>query len=449
MSLSLTLVRPLGIVAGMALLLCGARPTAAKAKPAPCAGGRFVVQEPLLTGSPLTQVDVVELTVGGGALSFGCTAADLKAPVRLRAGKKFTRVKAVWHHCAGFAGNVRLAGAKIVDACSTLTGKLKAKGVKTSFTARLSKCDDGFVDTGGGEECETGQTCAGGGACASCLCPPTTTTTTSTSTTTTLPGDLTSRPYASVVPPSYQPGTPTPLLVMLHGYGANAALEDFYLGLTAAANAKGFLYALPDGTLDGFGKDFWNATDACCNFGNLPVDDVAYVSAIIDDMSAKYTVDPKRVFVLGHSNGAFMAYRLACDLASKVVGIVSLAGATWSDVTKCQPALPVSVLEIHGTSDETIAYAGGSILVPFPSAATSVATWAGYDGCSPAIDTTQPPLDLERNLPGAETTIGAYSGCQASTAVELWSVQGGGHIPGFVPAWFDPVYDFLMAHPRP
>src|SRR6185503_2165428 len=121
------------------------------------------------------------------------------------------------------------------------------------------------------------------------------------------------RPVTMHVPPSYQPGTPMPLVVMLHGYSATAEVEELYLGITAQADARGFLYAMPNGTTDPTGEQFWNATDACCNLYGSTVDDSAYLSSVIDQVSAAYSVDKKRVFVVGHSNGGFMAHRMACD----------------------------------------------------------------------------------------------------------------------------------------
>ena len=80
-----------------------------------------------------------------------------------------------------------------------------------------------------------------------------------------------------------------------------------------------------------------DVTDGCCDLYQSRVDDVTYFDAMLDDISAKNNVDKKRVFVVGHSNGGFMAHRLACDLSPAVEAIVSLAGAQWLDVTMCQP----------------------------------------------------------------------------------------------------------------
>jgi len=118
------------------------------------------------------------------------------------------------------------------------------------------------------------------------------------------------------------------------------------------------------------GKRFWNATDACCNLDRKEgIDDVAYVSQIIDDVTARYNVDPKRIYLVGHSNGAFMSHRFACEMGSRVAAIVTLAGMQWNDPAKCPGGSPVSVLHVHGDADDTILYAGGvSEIGTYPSA---------------------------------------------------------------------------------
>ncbi|HEX4621848.1 MAG TPA: alpha/beta fold hydrolase [Myxococcaceae bacterium] len=264
-------------------------------------------------------------------------------------------------------------------------------------------------------------------------------------------GLVASRPYPLVVPPGYA-GQPTPLVILLHGYGASGAEQEAYFQLTPVAKAQTFLYAYPDGTLDSHGLRFWNATDACCNFDGRAVDDVAYLNAVIDDVERKYNVDPKRVFLVGHSNGGFMAHRMACDASARVAAMVSLAGAQWDDISRCQPSQTVAVLQVHGTADLVIAYDGGSTGVGtgaglYPAARTTVGDWAAFDGCG-ALDTSAPNLDLDTLIPGPETTVGRYLGCDGGTA-ELWSIQGGSHVPSLTPNWGNLVYGFLSAHARP
>jgi polyhydroxybutyrate depolymerase len=263
-----------------------------------------------------------------------------------------------------------------------------------------------------------------------------------------------SRPYDVIVPSKYVAGTPMPLVILLHGFGFDGSVQNGYFGLQPLAEQRGFLYVHPDGTKNLLDKRFWNATDACCGFG-AKVDDVGYLTSIIDQVSAKYTVDPKRVFLIGHSNGAFMSYRMACDRASRVAAIASLAGDTWLDPTKCAPSEPVSVLQVQGTADETISYTGGDILgAKFPGAAQSAATWAKYDGCSTSTTSGATAFDYESNLPGAETTTVSYKGCPKGVDVALWTINGGGHIPSIAigsgaPPLVSAMVDFLFQHPKP
>ncbi len=158
----------------------------------------------------------------------------------------------------------------------------------------------------------------------------------------------------------------------------------------------------PDGTVNRKGDHFWNATDACCDMDRSAVDDSGYIKALIDEIGSRYRVDPKRVFLVGHSNGGYMSYRMACDHADRIAALVSIAGATWQDSARCKPQAPVSVLQVHGTADAEVPYEGGP---GFPGARETVARWAALDGCSPEIDRSSPPLDIDDVLPGAETTI--------------------------------------------
>ncbi len=257
------------------------------------------------------------------------------------------------------------------------------------------------------------------------------------------------RPVEVYVPSSYQEGTPMPLVILLHGYGAGGAVQDLYFGLKPIAESRGFLYAYPDGTPDADGKRFWNATDACCNFGQIDVDDSAYLQGVVDDIKARYTVDPKRVFFLGHSNGGFMSYRMACDHADTIAAIASLAGAMPTDTSKCQPSEPVAVLQIHGTADDTVLYDGGQIQgISYLGAMDSVKAWAGFDTCE-MTTTPGADLDLESTIAGAETKTEGFGGCQGNSRVELWSIEGGGHIPSISTDFTPQVIDFLFAHPKP
>ena len=257
------------------------------------------------------------------------------------------------------------------------------------------------------------------------------------------------RPYGLKVPAGYDGQSPVPLVLLLHGYTADGAKQAKYFGLPALANKEGFLLAYPDGTRDRLGNRFWNATDACCDFFRSGVDDVAYLDAVLDDIAARYPVDPARVFVVGHSNGAFMAHRYACDRASRVAAIVTLAGMQWKDQTNCRAGSPVSVLHVHGRNDETVKYDGGyTPAAAYPGAVETVGDWAASDACSGELAATGRKLDLDRTVAGDETAEQVFSGCPAGVGIGLWTIEGGGHVPAFNENWAEAIWSFMTTHPK-
>ena len=259
-------------------------------------------------------------------------------------------------------------------------------------------------------------------------------------------------PVGVHVPPSYDPGTPMPLVLLLHGYTSSGAIQESYMQFTPLADEFGFLYLHPDGRIEtgGDANRFWSGTDACCNFYGAPDDDDDYLMDLINEMKWQYNVDPLRVYLIGHSNGGFMSYRMACDHSDTIAAIASLAGATFFDPLDCQPTEPVHVLQIHGTSDGTILYAGGDIIgTDYPGAVDTVEQWAAKNGCAIVADTSAPDIDLEANLAGTETTVTRYIvTCDPGGSAELWTIVGGSHVPALSATFSRQVVEFLYAHPK-
>jgi polyhydroxybutyrate depolymerase len=261
------------------------------------------------------------------------------------------------------------------------------------------------------------------------------------------------RPVTVHVPATYDPRVAAPLLIGLHGYTSSGSELDAYLGLADAAEADGILTAYPDGTTDRGGQAFWNATDACCDFQGSGVDDSAYLATVIAEIQAEANVDPRRIYLVGHSNGGFMSYRMACDHAEVVAAIMSLAGATFAGADDCRPTVPVAVLQVHGTDDDVIRYAGGRIAGPYPGAVEGVGLWAAYDGCDATLVTMPQSIDLDAGLASSdgpdETTIAASTGCSPGGHVELWTIEGAGHVPDLAADFGQAVVEFLLDHPKP
>ncbi len=253
------------------------------------------------------------------------------------------------------------------------------------------------------------------------------------------------RPVELNIPISYTHTEDVPLLVVLHGYSASGYVQAAYTGFNELVDEAGVLMIAPDGTVDAEGNQFWNATDACCDFFDTGVDDVAYISSLIEDISDVYRVDPDRVYLFGHSNGGYMSYRMACERADLIAGIASLAGATFLDATACDPSEPVSVLQIHGTQDTSVQYDGSTRI---PSAQGSIERWAGYDGCTGSIARTDTQMDLDGNVPADESVVDVIDGCPSGVGVELWTIQDGSHVPALTDAFRGAVWQWLDARPK-
>jgi polyhydroxybutyrate depolymerase len=263
------------------------------------------------------------------------------------------------------------------------------------------------------------------------------------------------RPVDVYVPSSYDGQTPLPLVIMLHGYSQTGASEEKYLQIQPLAAARGFLYCYPDSLIDQWGMPFWNATDSCCDFGNTGVDDAGYLRALIEEILHRFAVDPKRVFLIGHSNGAFMANRMACHSADLIAGIASFAGLTFLNPSLCAPSEPVNILHIHGTADEFSFYWGGAGVVfpakmaPFPGALKQVQLWAAYNHAVDPVEDGVPSLDLVTAVPGLDTVVTRYTHAPPGGAVELWSIQGGTHDPALSAQFSSMIVDWLLTHPKP
>lgn len=223
------------------------------------------------------------------------------------------------------------------------------------------------------------------------------------------------RPVEFHEPP--HPG-PHPFLLLLHGLGGEGSPLVSLLG-----GAFDGVVAAPDGLMDSQGRRFWNATDACCDFDARRPDDMAYLRAVIETAVRQHEVDPKRVYLIGYSNGGFMAHRLACELKDGVAGIVSIAGASPRHL-KCKGSTP-RVLQIHGSQDTTVPYSGGAgrVVGEQPGALGTVQGWADLAGCKEPHSERR---DLLPVVPGKETHVLSFAGCRGGP-VELWTLAGVGH----------------------
>ncbi len=263
------------------------------------------------------------------------------------------------------------------------------------------------------------------------------------------------RPALLKLPKSYDARKSYPLILLLHGRGASAPIVDLYLGLSRSQPFHDYLLLLPEGTVRDDGQKVWNATEQCCATNNKDVDDSRYLQDLVQEVKSKYQVDPRRVYVYGHSNGGFMAYRLACDTNGLFAGVVSLAGSEFADPNDCKTSTPISILQIHGTDDTLVPFDAEAQGLKYPGAQQIVARWAERNQCQTSKTSYRSLnlvlIKLEPGLTenGKPTIVGDLSdyltlgflpetdeylheSCQDNVKVGLWKINGSNHAPVFI-----------------
>jgi polyhydroxybutyrate depolymerase len=237
-----------------------------------------------------------------------------------------------------------------------------------------------------------------------------------------------SRWYFRHVPPAHDGIRPVPVVIDLHGYTEGATVHTMMSQLGAFGDKRGFVTVTPQGS----GKVARWDTGA-----SSP--DMVFIGGVLDDVGRTMCVDPRRIFVTGLSNGAFMASAVACAYSSRVAAIAPVAGVR--DISPCPLARPVPIIAFHGTADPLVTYTGGfgpkvaglpapdgsgktigeagaaATFPTGPSIPEIMARWASRDGCG-TIPTTQ--------TVAADVSRLSYP-CQRGVDVELYRVQGGGH----------------------
>ena len=252
-------------------------------------------------------------------------------------------------------------------------------------------------------------------------------------------------PVKVYYPDSYNPNEPLPLIMALHGYTSNGADCESRFQLRQHVDSRRFIYFTPEGSTNSQGWQYWNGTDACCDFDNSDVDDSGYLQTLISQISALLSVDTQRISSVGYSNGGFMSHRLACEAPETFASIVSIAGLNWQNPTQCPADEPVSVLQIHGTDDTIIPYSWGFNL----GAESSARHWAAVGRCDTDPDLSLSNIDLNPFISGNETTRAVWRNCNPGGVSELWSVWGGTHDFNYVSNLGAIILDWIELRPKP
>lgn len=221
-------------------------------------------------------------------------------------------------------------------------------------------------------------------------------------------GDL-ARSYRLAVPTRYGSSRATPLILLFHGSGSNALQTSIYTQMPSRAARDGYLVATPDGVA---GRWQVSAPGAA-------TDDLAFVSALIANLSSRYCVDRSRVYAAGISLGSEFSAIVGCTPRDRIAAI----GLVAAEFLLRPCAGPIPVIAFHGTADPIVAYRSGATGkalpgVPVVGAEQNLARWAQLDRCSPGPRRQMVALTVVRRT---------WSGCAGGSAVVLYSILGGGH----------------------
>jgi polyhydroxybutyrate depolymerase len=234
--------------------------------------------------------------------------------------------------------------------------------------------------------------------------------------------------------PAGSPASPMPLVIALHGAGGNAAAFAAETHFGAAADATHMLVVFPDGTENapGSNRRSWNARFCCGTAIVQEIDDIGFIGALIEHISAQdHVVDRSRVYATGMSNGGMMSYQLAAAHPEWFAAIAPVSATIGGMMRNGEvfviraASRPVPVMIIHGRKDAYVMFNGGSSpRLSFPyrwklSVADALSFWAAIDGC-------QSPPDESEAVAGVLERV-AYRNCQGGSEIVAWEIEQGDH----------------------
>jgi polyhydroxybutyrate depolymerase len=243
------------------------------------------------------------------------------------------------------------------------------------------------------------------------------------------------RSYLVHLPPDYKEIGPMPLVLALHGGGGNAEamVKLTRGGLNTLADKNGFVVIYPNGIEKNW-NDGRSGEETGYRAHQENIDDVGFISKLIDYEIANLNLDAGRIYITGMSNGGMMTFRLGCELSSKITAIAPVAGYIPLNYSSgCLPGNPLPVMLIAGTDDPLMPYDGGDITGPLgivklgkvKSAEESVGLWVHFNNCVSSPVTSQVPDSDPKD--GTLVYKLEYSGCENSTEVILYTIENGGH----------------------
>lgn len=248
------------------------------------------------------------------------------------------------------------------------------------------------------------------------------------------------RIFITHIPPSYTGSDSVPLVFVLHGGGGTANGMISFSEFDLVSDTSGFIVVFPQGAVTASSGGYTWADGRGTPADIAGIDDVGFISALIDHLNNNYEIINSKVYACGISNGGFMSQRLACELNNRIAAVASV-GSTIdsSQVSIYQPALPISVMLINGVNDPIVPFYGGAVNGGQGYAISSFDLfdfWIQKNSCTGQTDSIQLP-DI---VTSESSTITKYYNfnCDCNSQVVLYKVNGGGHTwPGVPNFWYE------------
>jgi polyhydroxybutyrate depolymerase len=233
------------------------------------------------------------------------------------------------------------------------------------------------------------------------------------------------RHFMLALPYGAERGKPMPTVIALHGAAMNGRSMRRIFGMDELSERDRFAVVYPDGL-----KRRWN--DGRTGEDDGP-SDVGFMRRLADHLVREGIADPKRLFLLGVSNGGMMTYRVACEAPEIFAAYAAVIANLPVQVAEgCRGRGAAPMLIINSTDDKIIPWEGGEIGGFFRrgevlSTPDTVAFWQRQNGCSAEAQTK--PLPDKDATDGSTVLAKQYADCKSGAPVVLLTVQGGGHLP--------------------
>lgn len=241
------------------------------------------------------------------------------------------------------------------------------------------------------------------------------------------------REYRLYVPPDLDRMKPAPLVFALHGGGGRGARLEWNVAYNEYAKRDGWIVVYPNG-VDGHWNDLrgvegWigRAPDFVPHLSHREnVDDVGLIEALLAELSAEFTIDDKRVFVTGASNGGVMSHTLAGRLADRIAAIAPIVAAMARPVyEEFPPSRPVSVLMINDKGDPFRLWDGRGGRANDVSMPETIAKWKQANGCG--SEQTVSAEAIAGEVDDARVSHTVWSDCAEGVNMELYVVEANSH----------------------